>query len=189
MARMVEAYQNGNSLAKPDARSWNLLIQAYAKSTISDKATRTRTILEQVCHSYNQGDLEMKPEAALFLGVLNACAYTKTQSKDIKREVVRMALATLKEMDEYVGGPDRFAYRQIFHVVGRHVDDSKERIQMTRIMFERCCQDGFVDGNVLRLLGRYAPSLFKKLPVKSEAELPRSWTRKVNYQKSTAAKS
>jgi hypothetical protein len=179
--QMVQAQKDGNSAAAPDWRSITVLIQAFAKSDRYDKAARSRAILENMYRSFEDGDLAMKPTRQAFSAVLNACAFSHADTRIAKDEVVRIALATMNDMEEYVGTPNELSFRYIFNVIGRNIDDPNERLQLATSWFQRCCRDGFASRKVIQTIQTYIPSLYQQLPLDSrkQAIVPAKWTRRV----------
>jgi hypothetical protein len=181
--RMKKAYAGGNSAAKPDTHSITTLMQAWAKSNAPDKASQTWKLLNGMCDAYRQGDLDMKPTVHAFAAVLNACAYTSSPDPKVRREAIEIALKTMNELDESFDGPNEVTFRALFQVIGSQVDDMAERTRMASMIFQRCCQEGCVNGWVIKTIRNCVPPLYKKLPVDSKTlriHLPPAWTRNVS---------
>jgi hypothetical protein len=180
--RMKDAYEGGNSAAKPDTHAITTLMQAWAKSDATDKATQTWKLLDEMSDAYRQGDLDMKPSAHAFAAVLNACAYTSSLDPKVRREAIEIALKTMNELDKSFDGPNEITFRALFQVIGSQVDDMAERTRMASMIFQRCCQEGCVNGWVIKTIRNCVPPLYKKLPVDSKTQrihLPPAWTRNV----------
>jgi hypothetical protein len=180
--RMRDAYQAGNYAAKPDAHSITTLMQAWAKSDAPDKASQTWKLLNGMCDDFRQGNLDMQPTVHTFAAVLNACAYTSSTDPKVKQEAIEIALKAMNELDESFGGPNEVTFRALFQVIGSQVEDMAERTRMASTIFQRCCEEGCVNGWVIKTIRNFVPPLYKKLPVdsKKRLRLPPEWTRNVS---------
>jgi hypothetical protein len=177
--RMSRAHESGLISEAPDSRSWAGVVYAWAKSDRPDKAIRAKKLVEHMLTSYKNGNLNMKPEAPSYVAVLNACAHTESTDARLKAEVARIALATLKEMEEVCGSTakNECVYRQVFKALGQNVSDRTMRNQIVQVIFDQCCHEGLVSSEILRLLRRYVPSIHKKLDrdIDRKLVIPAEW--------------
>ena len=180
--RMKSSFETGNECAKPDAMAMNVLLLAYARSDIEDKASICWDILNRMCEAYRNGDLDMRPTSHSFAAVINACAFTSSQNPAVKDEAVKIALTVMNELDKGTyDRPNEYTFRYLMQVMGRQIDDMKERSRIAKLIFTRCCQEGFVDDDVMRLVRKAVPDLYNALP-KDENDrvlIPSEWKRSV----------
>lgn len=190
--------------AKPDVRSYCIVMSAYAKSNRKDKASQARRILNTL--------LSLRPEnltAVPFTTVLNAVAHSSTdvegdQQADlqdweeddestINTDPYTIALETYLELQEdtYNIGvkADHIAYTTMLDVLGKHTEkDSIERRQRIESVFDDARMSGQVSSLVLHSLLKVCPSqdMIEALLEYTEPNsiqninvLPREWTRNV----------
>ena len=78
-----------------------------------------------------------------------------------------------------------YVFSELIHVIANQIDDITERTLHARVIFERCCQAGFVNKLVLDTLKNHVPGLYHKLPTNQNKELmlPKEWSRnrKIDY--------
>jgi hypothetical protein len=185
MSRMRQAYRAGNAAAKPDANATTVLLHAWAKSNDPNKASKCWSIIEEMRAAYENGQVDMQPTAYSFSAVLNACAFTNVHDKAIKDRAVKVALMAINELDNkdrIRGGLNEYTFRNMFQVIARQIDDLKERKTIASVIFERCCQEGYVGPWTIRLLKENVPELYRKLLFdgSKKLKLPSLWTRRVN---------
>lgn len=182
LRRMKESYEAGNIAAKPDAHAMTVLLQTWAKSDVPNKATIAWEIYKEMRNAYENGDIDMQPNAYSLSAVLNACAYTDTLAPHTKAEAVKVALMTMNELDNSVDeGLNAYAFRNMFQVIVNQIDDMKERTRFAGVIFQRCCQAGYVNKWTLQSLKKHVPALYEKLPAKNDNKLnlPEQWSRHV----------
>jgi len=183
--RMKEAHDAGNLKAKPDATAMTVMLRALAKSSAHNKAIISWGILTDMRAAFEQGDTDMRPNAHIFAAVLNACAFTRTSDEEIKRQVVKIALMVFNEStgDERGSLLNEFLFRDMFRTVIEQIDDMQERTEYAGVIFQRCCQEGFVNPKVVSLLKQNVPALYKRLPFGPDGNLqiPNQWTRRASF--------
>lgn len=180
--RMKEAYEAGSTAAKPDAHAMTVLLQTWAKSDAPNKATIAWEIHKEMRNAYEHGDIDMRPNAYSLSAVLNACAFTNTHDQRTRSDAVKIALMTMNELDNGVSeGLNEFTFRNMFQVIVNQIDDLQERTRFAGVIFQRCCQAGYVSRGTLMSLKKNVPSLYQKLPASPDKklELPEQWTRHV----------
>lgn len=166
--RMKYSYEKlHNMKAKPDAHAMTVLLHAWAKSNHRNKAFVTWDILQSMIESYEKGDINMKPTPYSFAAVLNACAFMELNDATKQGETIRIALSCMNSLDDnsVYGKPNEFIYKNLFQTICRNVSDMKERSRIASIIFQRCCQDGYVTKTIIGILRKNIPDLYKKLPL------------------------
>ena len=180
--RMKVAYETGNIHAKPDSHAMTLLLQSWGRSNVPNKAAIAWGIHKQMEEAYDRGDLDMRPTPYSLGAILSACAYTNTTETEIKNDTVKIALMTLNELDKITDGAlSDFAFRHTFQVITSQIDNKAERAMHARVVFQRCCEAGFVSDSTIEMLRKDVPSLYFKLPKSSDEKLlvPKSWSRNI----------
>jgi hypothetical protein len=178
--RMKESYEAGNAAAKPDAHAMTILIQTWARSDAPNKATIVWEICKEMQAAYKSGDLNMRPNQYTLCAVLNACAFTNSPDASVKSETLKIALMALNELDKGTdGGLNDFAFRYMFQVIANQIDDITDRTLHANVLFERCCQAGFLSSFTLNILKDHIPGLFYRLPRGADRKpvIPPEWTR------------
>lgn len=190
LRRMEQAYQSGNIQAQPDAHAYTILLNAIARQSQSqqqqdsDKAEQAWQILQVMIRAFHEnGDLFIRPTPYTFAAVLNAVAHSTSKEKETQQRLVQIALSVLNllESDDYEG-PNDVIYKYVFLILCRHVGDVKERCLTGRVMFQRCCQEGFMTPEIINILRAHFLDIYKKLPPKikmNHQNLPEQWTRNV----------
>ena len=180
--RMEGAYAAGNDAAKPDAHAMTILLLSWAKSNSPNKAEAAWNILETMKTKYLQGDLSMKPTSYTYAAVLNACAFMSATDPSLKENTVRIAVTALQELSETEGGFTQHAFRNMLQVVIRQTGDANSKQRLATRVFQKCCQEGFVDPWIVTLLKTKVPSLYAKLPLnKDGVYIPEEWRRRVQH--------
>ncbi len=180
--RMEKAFADGNYKAAPDSRSCAILLHAWARSEDPEKAFRTRQLLVDMFKAYESGNVDMMPNIQCYNATLNSCAFSDTKNEEQNTEIVRLALETIADMEKYYGEITEYAFRQIFHILGRFVADKADRLDLTATLFQKCCQAGYVSEHVMRIIKSRIPDFYSKLPGDKIARLPSQWTRRVVSQ-------
>ena len=183
LKRMKEAYEAGNKSAKPDVQAMTVLLQTWAKSRHPNKATIAWGILSEMQKAFEHGDLDMRPNSYSYAALLNACAYTKAEDRETKNQAVKIALMVLKELGSPENGSggelNEFLFRGLFQTIFNQVDNIKERTECAGVIFQQCCQAGFVNRPIILAVQKQVPALYKRLPTgpDRQLQLPHHWTR------------
>ena len=182
LERMRKAYyQDGVTTAKPTIYAYNGVIQVWAKSPCAGKAKHASRLLKQIQDAFSSGDLDLRPNKATYASALKCCAFTPTSvDAEHRQEAVRAALQIMLDLEgEKSEKPTNLMYSLILQTIGLHVEDDFERRRLASAIFQKCCEEGFVNPSVLATLHRHAFDLYKKLPAggKDFKALPSSWTR------------
>ena len=185
--RMKDSYESGNAAAKPDNHAMTILIQTWARSDAPNKATIVWEVFKEMQAAYNSGDLGMRPNQYTLCAVLNACAFTNSPDASVKSEALKIALMALNELDRGTdGGLNDFAFRYMFQVIASQIDDITDRTLHAKVIFERCCQAGFLSAFTLNVLKNHIPVLYYGLPHGADRKpvIPPDWTRNItDYDK------
>jgi Pentatricopeptide repeat domain len=180
--RMKIAYEAGNTAAKPDVQAMTVLIRTWAKSDAPDKAKIAWEIHKEMRDAFENGDTDMQPNSYSLSAVLNACAFTNTRDQRIRSEAVKVALMAMNELDNGINeGLNEHSFQNMFQVLVSQIDDLKERTRFASVIFQQCCQAGYVSRWTLLSLKKHVPALYRKLPASPDKalNLPEQWTRHV----------
>jgi hypothetical protein len=178
LSRIEEGYKNGNLRARPDQRTMSAAIKMWARSNRPQQASKASNILYQMITMYNNGELSMKPSSAEFTDTLKACALTESTDPVIKTEAVRIALDISLKLDSGVYCQhNKLTFKYLFQTVCYQTDDDEKRNHYAKILFERCCQMGYVSENIIGVVRRKAPKVYRELPfdTRGNLNLPVYW--------------
>lgn len=137
-SRMTASYEMGNIAAKPDAHCQTILMNAWAKSDVPERAKIVLDLLREMFQAYSQGDLDMQPNAYALAAVLNACAFVDKDNETLRRQAVQIALTAFNDFsNSELEGTNPFIYCYLFRVLGHQVDDMVERTRLASVIFQR----------------------------------------------------
>jgi pentatricopeptide repeat protein len=106
VARMYQKYQAGNLALKPDISTWNILLNAWARSEDSNAPFRAEAILNRMYELYESGVLDERPNAISYSSVLS-CWSRVRQPGALKREHVS---ALIDRMESLADSGDKLIF-------------------------------------------------------------------------------
>lgn len=181
--RMKVAHQSGNVDAKPDAHTMTVLLSAWAISRAPNKASVAWDILNEMHEAFDNGDIDMLANQYTYTAALNACAFTKSDDPQDHNKAVELAFKILHDLEsqKIKNGLSPYTFRNLFEVISNQIEDSTERSKQIGRVFELCCKSGYVNKFAVKVLMRYAPSLYHRLhdSTSKQLNLPSKWTRNV----------
>ena len=163
LKEMEERYMGGDESVKPNTFTYTTVIQALKRSRPGDKAQTAWDMLKSMSKAYSEGNVDVRPNVITMNSVITACAFAKGD-EIVRERAVRLALATMSEMDKEQITPDSTTFCMLLQVIGRQVSDLSENTKFANVVFQRCCRDGMVNNDVMEALRRFAPSLYEQLP-------------------------
>lgn len=120
---MKDDFRSGNKRAKPNVRSYSILIDARAKSESASAPIEAESLLKEMIDLYIQGKLDEGPDCFSYTGVINCW------SKSNRPEAPQRVLDILKTMvSEYKEGgnekirPNKITYSTVMDAYARQRD-------------------------------------------------------------------
>lgn len=110
---MYDFYNNESGLdpdCKPDARSFNAVINAVARSRSPNCADRAKFLLDEMGRLYNEGDEDLLPDALTFGAIINAYANSLEAGSSDKAAQLLMHMESLYSMGFEQAKPTTFVY-------------------------------------------------------------------------------
>jgi hypothetical protein len=110
---MYDFYNNESGLdidCKPDARSFNAVINAVARSRDKNCADRAKFLLDEMGRLYNEGDADLVPDALTFGAIINAYANSMEAGAGDKAAQLLMHMESLYQMGFENAKPTTFVY-------------------------------------------------------------------------------
>ncbi|KAL7551563.1 hypothetical protein ACHAWF_014753 [Thalassiosira exigua] len=89
---------NGSDRLKPNARSWNAVINAVARSREEGCADRAKSLLDEMGRRYDEGDDDLLPDALTFGAVINAYANGVEEGASDKAAQLLMHMESLHQL-------------------------------------------------------------------------------------------
>jgi hypothetical protein len=178
LQEMKDRVAQGDTDCIPDVVTYTIVIQSWARSPSPGKAVHAWNLLTEMCDEWKGGNLKVKPNVISFTACLNACAYTRGSAEQRKKAVETALLAMNEFQAHEYDSPSQIMYFTLLKVFCRQIREAREKEKFVGIAFNRCCQDGQVDGAILELLHDNVPELYSKLPrnPQQQVELPPEWT-------------
>ena len=119
--QMIEDYQNGNELAKPDSQCFNHVLGAYAKSKNDGDAENAMKLLQRMKYLSERGNLDVRPTVHSYSRVLSAISNTRIGRSKAARQaenVLNDMRARYEEGSEVVK-PNSFCYNAVMNAWAR----------------------------------------------------------------------
>ena len=110
---MYNFYNNESGLdpeCKPDARSFNAVINAVARSRDKNCADRAKFLLDEMGRLYNEGDTDLLPDALTFGAIINAYANSLEAGASDKAAQLLMHMESLYQVGFEQAKPTTFVY-------------------------------------------------------------------------------
>mmetsp|Transcript_374 Transcript_374/g.535 ORF Transcript_374/g.535 Transcript_374/m.535 type:complete len:987 (+) Transcript_374:11-2971(+) len=169
--------------------AFNTAIKGIERSAEKKKAIMAEKIMKIMKETNDSKELKASPTIRTYNAIIRCCAFNRG-SLDEKRAAFDIACKTLGELrdDENIV-PDSYTYPSMFKSCELLLGTNKEGFDIVKDIFNKCCEDGMVDGLILKNLCNY-----KNLPravlsdmLKSNnpqtvriATLPKEWSRNSN---------
>lgn len=179
--RMQQRYNElGDVQVRPDSRTWNQVVSAWANCSDDEKALQAAKLLKQL-------ETDGLEDASSYSHTLRACASSTTNERS-KTLATEVALRVWKDFQQTEFSANSYMYTFLLGALG-HIDDGERRDEQVEIAFLQCCQDGMVNAHVLHeFKGVASPHLYKSLmgviseqentdPVTLLMQVPAEWTR------------
>ena len=183
--KIFQQMQSMGKGAEPSALTYNSLINALAVSSMPNKATKAFDILLEMENMANKGTRNVSPDMFTFGAVMKACART-TGNHEAKRKALRVALEAFDKMRKSTNlSASPVLYDSLFITIAI-ASKGNEYAKLVSQVFKLCCENGALDGYILRNLRRNSPrEVFEKLIGSqanvgrnvSVADLPAEWSR------------
>mmetsp|Transcript_36613 Transcript_36613/g.56024 ORF Transcript_36613/g.56024 Transcript_36613/m.56024 type:complete len:785 (+) Transcript_36613:3-2357(+) len=173
---MEELYRNGDEGAKPNTRSYRLVMSAWAWSRSHDAPLRTESILERMMDANKAGNIHIIPSSSDFNTVISCCAYVKQLSSnglETKSDAetallgvtergegdpLRVAFSTLDALGEFPhSSANSTTFATLIKACAAHLPPGAERNLWVQELFQTCSDLGLVDQRVLSQLRRAVP--------------------------------
>lgn len=167
------------------------VIRAYSQPNQPKKAQNAKRVFDRMMTMHDDGFLQGAPSRDAFIAVLKACshargiAYQKSEELKVVQELY-VILCGNKHCSH-----NEASYGAYMGAVRNCMERGSVRTSVLKKSFERCCNDGFVDGFILGQLRRsLTPTEFKEF-VGSDlaqkrtpelADLPTYWTRNIEMK-------
>jgi pentatricopeptide repeat protein len=187
--QILERMEQSNDVSiQPNVVTYSALIQNYARSRLPNKASKAANILKRMKVISN-----VIPNTISYNNVLNACEYTDPINQTITEEAVIIACAVFDEIrnSQTSAQPNHVTYASFIGTLGTLMPPlSVAKHDALRLVFRKCCTDGFVSKLVLKKLRfsagtdkRYQEFLLNKY---TDTTIPTSWSRNVAKEVSKA---
>ena len=132
----------------------NIVIKAIARSKHVRSVEMAEQILLQLEQEYQSGQSLLRPDVTTYSSVINCCAYYKhAQGKTNALQVALRTFGKLCQLESSSSssgdGPNNISYGTLFKAIGQLMPLGTERTEMVQSLFDKCCEQGFVDAFVL----------------------------------------
>lgn len=104
---------------KPDARSWNAVINAVARSRDKDCADRAKHLLDEMGRLYNEGQSELLPDALTFGAIINAYANSFEEGASDKASQLLLHMESLYQLGFDNAKPTTFVYNACMNALAK----------------------------------------------------------------------
>jgi hypothetical protein len=132
----------------------HLVIRAYAQPNQADKAQNAIRVFDEMMILYDDGVLDGVPGREAFIAVLKACSHSKGISHEKKPEldIVHRVYAMICS-GKYCSHNEA-TYGSYIGAIRNCMERGESRKSVMKSAFDRCCNDGFVDGFIVGQLRR-----------------------------------
>lgn len=189
--------KSDNKMIAPDVISFTSVLNALAKSKDPEKAMKARGLLDSMIERYDSTKRpELKPSQIPFNAVLNACAFSATNTTaEQQKAALLIATATFSQLRK-LSSPDTVSYGNLMKSFHNLMPAGKLRNDMALKLFQKCANEGLV-GELMwaevrrtvqsRVLAKALSADLEAPPSKVRVQgLPRSWTNRVRGDKLAA---
>ena len=163
LKRMIDRCVEGSADSEPDLISYNMLIDAWAKSNENGRGERAEGILKALESKYESGELEYRPDARTYSSAI--CAVVRSNEKGS----IRRAEQLLTQAEENGTVPDAYLYSALLDAYA--ASGSAERAEEMLKELERSEVANSVTYNTV--LKAWKSSNDPNAPARAEAVLSR----------------
>ncbi|KAL7567505.1 hypothetical protein ACA910_009517 [Epithemia clementina (nom. ined.)] len=141
----------------------NIVIKAIARSKDRHAVAMAEEMLIQLENDYAFGRSTLRPDVTTYSSVINCCAYHR--HFEGQAEALAVALRTFRKLCDMEGGegPNNITFGTLFKAIAHLMPAGDERDELVRSLFDKCCDEGFVDAFVLSQVKTASLLLFKDL--------------------------
>ena len=126
----------------------NIVVKAIARSKDRMAVAKAEEMLIKLENDYMFGRSSLRPDVTTYSSVINCCAYYRYPEG--KAEALKVALRTFRKLCDLEGdGPNNITFGTLFKAIAQLMPTGEERDELVRRLFDKCCEDGFVDSFVL----------------------------------------
>ncbi len=170
---------------RPNRDSFLYMIQTWGNSHTKEQGQKAVELLNRMLEQYNEKEnASCSPTTEIFNMVVKACAYTKYQTNEERKEALQLAFQTIYKMRTNSSceiTPQ--TYCMLLKAVGNLLQEGRqEKTKMLVSLFENCCMAGLVDQNVVTQFKENVPDeIYRKMIIlrTDKNSLPEDWTRNV----------
>jgi hypothetical protein len=132
--------ESGRKELKPDARTFNLVINAIARSREPKCADRAAALLARMEDLYTAGDEDMEPDALTFGAIINAYANSGESESSDKAAQILQQMESLHQVGYQKMRPNTFVYNACLNafakcVSGSHADEADQLLELMETMY------------------------------------------------------
>jgi pentatricopeptide repeat protein len=175
---------NDADKVNPDEQCLSSIIYALSMSNMNGKARKALKILERLERSHIDGNWRARPSARTYNMVMNCCSNTSRNNKNDVAEALTIVFDVYARLRSCsYAEVDRFTYISLLKTCGKLIPNrSNEKIGIIAGVFQDCCEEGFVDDDIMKNLVAAVPKegldcILDKSVL--SGELPHLWTRHV----------
>jgi len=158
-----------------NVQSFNIVVKAWARSPRRDKSARACELLRKMRTGIFT---DIHPDIFTYNTALHACAQDQELDDHAKAEVLRLMLSLMDELFESkTVRADEISFLIAFKGIWRLCGNSGDVEELSKALFNQCCELGIVSTDVLKVVRSTAPGLHADIMAKySNNKLPYSWT-------------
>lgn len=166
---MEEKAREGDTSIMPSHKSYNLVLDAWSKSSASEKVFRSYDLLNRILQLQKEGFInDDKSPLTAYCLVVNACAFSHPEDPDQARKILDIAYHVMTEMIQNASDdhkePTPRAFVWFIQTYVRLQAPEKEKEAHFKYVFSKCCELGRLDSYVLKTLkGATSDDMFARL--------------------------
>jgi hypothetical protein len=174
----------------PDSFSYLTCIIAWGRSLAKDKFERVVNLLSRFVETMEDTDGYInQSNIAVFNAVLSVCHHNSTP--DLRTSSIDTALIAMGKLRKHKHiriRPDQTTYASFFRVFQNSLPLDNARLSSYLEQLENefgfCVEDGYVTGEIIRILSQIAPHILEqrmvnKTDIRKFSALPKAWSRNV----------
>jgi hypothetical protein len=173
----------------PDAESFKLVLDIWRNSKSVSKVPGAAKILDQMKERHSKLLRYGSSEDSLtdvFSAFIRVCANPSVKDEADRMKVMKIVLKSVEDMRKLDLQPNAKTYTSLLEACNHLLPEGNDRQLVLENLFQKCCQDGYVDQHVLEQFQSTASTyLYSKLVVSHSQEVenmkvvPESWTRNI----------